>query len=91
MPTHTVRVNMLANIEAFLNIFANSAEIVLCVIGLLLVVGGIKLALKNSRREFKAPVQGKFSMGVGLIWSGLLCPTLTNWIVAAFNDYYLFN
>jgi hypothetical protein len=91
MPTHTVRVNMLANIEAFLNMLANSAEIMLCVIGLIVVVGGMKLVAKNSRREIKAPVQGKFSLGVGLIWSGLLFPAFINWIVAAFNDYYLFN
>lgn len=91
MPTHTVRVNMLANLEAFLNMLANSAEIMLCIVGLVVIFGGIQLAVRNSKREIKAPLFGKFSLGAGLVWCGLLFPVITNWIVAMANDYSLLN
>ncbi|CAN5312784.1 hypothetical protein BH11CYA1_BH11CYA1_23820 [soil metagenome] len=89
----TVHVNMLANLEALLNIFANSFELVVMAIGLILVLAGL-LTYQRSIVLNPAALQRagrRAHVGVILIKVGLIAPALVNWLVAAGRDAALFN
>jgi hypothetical protein len=89
----TVRVNMLANLEAFCAIIANSFELVLMALGLLMALAGLftyhryicrdPIAIYNAAR--------KAHVGAFLIKFGLLVPSMVSWLVAVARDAALFN
>ncbi|MFA7340234.1 MAG: hypothetical protein WC028_25865 [Candidatus Obscuribacterales bacterium] len=89
----TVRVNMLANLEALLNVIANSFELTAMAFGLVLASVGLftyhryiyrdPIALYNAGR--------KAHVGAFLIKFGLLVPGIVNWLVAVARDSALFN
>jgi hypothetical protein len=76
----TVRVNNLANLEAMLNIFANSVQILaLAFGGSLIVFGGM-----NGR-------YGRLASGIVIAAGGLSAPGIINWLVASCRDANLFS
>lgn len=76
----TVRVNNLANLEAMLNIFANSLQILgLGVGGSFIVLGGM-----NAR-------YGRLASGIAIAVAGLSVPGIVNWLVASCRDANLFS
>ena len=89
----TVRVNMLANLEALLNVLANSFELTVMAFGLVLALAGLftyhrsicrdPIALYNAGR--------KAHVGAFLIKFGLLVPSIVSWLVAVARDAALFN
>lgn len=91
----TVRVNNLANLEAFLNIIANLAEIGCAIAGFVITVHGF------ARREpWVTEVMGteveisagqRIVFGVCLVMLGLAVPGVINWFVASARDAALFN
>lgn len=79
----TVRVNMLANLEALLNIAANCGEIVAILWGLVLLCIALKsLRVRNWHKIFTA---------ILLIKVGLSIPECVNWMVATARDANLFS
>ena len=89
----TVRCNMLANVEALLNLVASSFELSALAFGLVLFLVGLfayqrsifinPIALHRARR--------KAHIGVLLIKFGLLVPAIVNWLVAFARDSELLN
>jgi len=89
----TVRCNMLANIEALLNLLANSFELSALAFGLVLVWVGL---FTYQRSIFMNPITlhragRKAHVGVFLIKFGLAVPALVNWLVAFARDAELLN
>src|SRR5262249_41641895 len=85
----TVRVNNLANLEALLNIIANSGEILGIVIGLFHIICGV---LANPMRfalpgiPIKLTPAGRIVFGLGVVLIGLAIPGCINWLVASARD-----
>jgi len=82
-----VRVNMLANLEALLNIMANAIEFIAIAVGLVLFLVGLKTQ-SDSFTEKRACFKSHF--GALLIKLGLLTPFVINWLVASARDASLF-
>lgn len=82
----TVRVNMLANLEALLNIIANGCEIILIAVGLVLLYRSGKVFLATKRIP-KSRILAAFVF----IESGLLTPEGVNFLVAGCRDAGLFS
>jgi len=96
--TGVVRVNMLANLEALLNIMANAIEISAIAVGLALFVIGLKTHSESSSclpqlasEEADKRARFKRHCGALLIKIGLLTPFGINWLVAGARDASLFN
>lgn len=81
----TVRVNMLANLEALLNITANGAAIIGIIWASVLLVTVHRCMKTNSR---KAKI--RIAFGVCILALALATPGLVNWLVAAARDANLF-
>lgn len=87
----TVRVNNLANLEAFWNIVSTLAEIVL------VITGGTQLVLavtKSESKGFCRRTVGRVERalwGLALLGGGLLLPNIVNWMVASARDANLFS
>lgn len=79
----TVRVNMLANLEALLNIGANCAEIIAVIWGLVL--------LYIAFQSWRAKSWYKIFTAALLIKFGLSIPECVNWMVATARDANLFS
>ncbi|MBY0551603.1 MAG: hypothetical protein K2W95_30250 [Candidatus Obscuribacterales bacterium] len=85
----TVRVNNLANLEALLNLFANSSEILGLAIGLVnLILGALG---RSSGGLFKMSARTRMVAGVGLMVLGLAIPGVLNWLLASARDSNLFS
>ena len=82
----TVRVNMLANLEALLNILANGCEIILMAVGIVLLCKSGKVFL-TTKRISKSTILAAFVF----IASGLLTPGSINFFVAGCRDAGLFS
>lgn len=89
----TVRVNMLANLEALLNVIANSFELALMAFGLLMALAGLFAYHRYICRDPLALYKAgrKAHIGAFLIKFGLLVPGIVNWLVAVARDASLFN
>jgi hypothetical protein len=89
----TVRVNMLANLEAFCSIIACSFELALMAFGLLMALAGLftyrrylcrdPIAIYNAAR--------KAHLGAFMIKFGLVVPSIVSWLIAVARDAALFN
>lgn len=89
----TVRVNMLANLEALLNVIANSFELTLMAFGLVLALAGLFTYHRYISRDPIAIYKAarKAHVGAFLIKFGLLVPSIVSWLVAVARDAALFN
>ncbi|MFN8551169.1 MAG: hypothetical protein U0103_06730 [Candidatus Obscuribacterales bacterium] len=89
----TVRVNNLANLEALLNILANSFEIVGFVYGMSLTVQALLFRTTYSAyfgmKGASVPVM--VITGLLVTAAGLACPGVFNWFVASARDANLFS
>jgi len=86
MTAGTVRVNNLANLEALLNILANTALVLGHLVGIWYLVKTIRLTVKTPGN-----VLGGTAKGLTFISVGLLSPDFVNWAVAMARDAALFN
>jgi len=88
----TVRVNMLSNLEALVNIFANSVEIISIGVGLVFILAGLRI-LKSQGTDVRklGSAWCKARVGALLINAGLITPCAFNWIIASARDANLFN
>ncbi len=83
----TVRVNNLANLEAMLNIFVNTFEILCILSGATLLVAGLKPRPgQEQRRSFAYAMTG-----IALIVSGIAAPGMVNYMLASARDANLFS
>ncbi|MBS1997870.1 MAG: hypothetical protein JSS86_16215 [Cyanobacteria bacterium SZAS LIN-2] len=90
----TVRVNMLANLEALLNIGASSVEVIAIVVGVILFVVGLRTADSASfatSDELMRRARFKRQFGFFLVKFGLFFPFGVNWLVAWARDAGLFS
>lgn len=89
----TVRVNMLANLEALLNVVANSFELTALALGLVFILIGLftyqRSISKNPLALYSAG--RKAHLGAFLIKFGLFVPAIVNWLIAVGRDAALFN
>ena len=86
----TVRVNMLANLEAALNIWANGVELVCLIIATCLVYSAFRLIFLN-RGKKPVPVQRRFCCAGSCLAFGAAFPGLLNWVIAFMRDSALLN
>jgi len=91
-----VRVNMLANLEALLNIFANTIEVTAIAVGLVLFLVGLRTHSQSAScltSSDSADKRARFKRHLGalLVKVGLVTPLAINWLVAAARDASLFN
>ena len=82
----TVRVNNLANLEAFLNIIANGMEILGIAWGGPTMIMGFMSMAAGSHDAMK-----KVLFGAAGVTGGLATPGCINWLVASARDAALFN
>ncbi|HMY52443.1 MAG TPA: hypothetical protein PLI59_19725 [Candidatus Obscuribacter sp.] len=99
----TVRVNMLANLETLLNIFANGTELIMIAFGVLLIIFAFyqmyrarQVAASRLRPATVAILPWRLCTtrlyaGGAVIGLGLAVPGALNWMVAFARDYALFN
>lgn len=99
----TVRVNMLANLEALLNIFANGTELIMIACGVLLIIFAFhqmyrarEAAASRLRPATVAILPWRLCTtrlyaGGAVIALGLAVPGALNWAVAFARDCALFN
>lgn len=74
----TVRVNMLANLEALLNIVLNCGELIQIAIGLFLLYKAGKTFIAT-----KQIAKSRILIGCALITSGLMTPGSVNYFIAS--------
>lgn len=82
----TVRVNMLANLEALLNIIANFGELIQIGIGAFILCKAIRRSIISKRIQ-----KSQALIGITLIASGLATPAGINYFVASCRDANLFS
>ncbi len=89
----TVRVNNLANLEALLNLLANSVEIVGILYGLAIIVQAalFQTAYAKYFGMKGASVPLMIVTGVIMVAAGLCFPGIVNWFVASARDANLFS
>jgi hypothetical protein len=85
----TVRVNNLANLEAFLNIFANGGELLGIIIGLPNMILGFMC--KSMVMPVRLSARARVGMGLAFVTIGLAMPGSINWLVASARDSNLFS
>ncbi|MBX9686208.1 MAG: hypothetical protein K2X27_05870, partial [Candidatus Obscuribacterales bacterium] len=88
----TVRVNNLANLEAFLNIIANLGELAALIAGFGLMLHGImKRSVLMLGEDIELGPAGRVVLGIMIMVLGLAVPGVLNWFVASARDANLFS
>jgi hypothetical protein len=90
----TIRVNNLANLEAMLNIFANTAELLGMLFGAMLIFNSVAARAGESKLLgiFLPQQRGlRFALGAAILFVGLSVPGFINYMVASARDANLFS
>ena len=86
-----VRVNMLACLEALLNLFTNSLQAGLMLTGLFLLFAAILIYKKSGRKIVPDIVFKTFcALGSGIFALGFLVPVFMLWSITIYRDFFSF-